>query len=338
MHRREFGLACGALLAGTALRAAPMDDAELARKALRLVSADLDCIDDVAFSPDRAVLALAHGSTDSATVWDTATGKWLATLTGGPFRGAKRVALVDGGRTLVLVAEHSCLAWDVKYGRKRMVFGKNDSGAAAASPDGSHLATVHDGGGCHTLVRVRDLRTTKEVWSFNNAGGMQIVHSLAFSPDSKQLALGTQDGKIKLMDAASGKLLKTLRGESRPVLALDWAADGKRLAATWRDRDRQYHAVVWDVAGAKEVGSALVGPKAADVTLAAGGALLAVDAGESAVALWDAAEGKLKAKVRAMHHRGHAWSPDVKSLLVVREYPRFVHLLTFDTADLLARK
>ena len=57
------------------------------------------------------------------------------------------------------------------------------------------------------------------------------VRSVAFSPDGARIASGDLEGAIKLWDAASGKLLRTLEGHSKEVTSLAFSPDGARIAS-----------------------------------------------------------------------------------------------------------
>ncbi len=54
--------------------------------------------------------------------------------------------------------------------------------------------------------------------------------SVAFSPDARILASGSKDTFLKLWDAKSGQLLKTLTGHTGRVESLAFSPDGKLLA------------------------------------------------------------------------------------------------------------
>jgi WD40 repeat protein len=73
----------------------------------------------------------------------------------------------------------------------------------------------------------------------------QNVISLAFSPDSKQLAVGIGylDGTIRLFDVNSGKSIGELPGHLTGVLGLRFSKDGKRLVSVSGDQSLR----VWDV-------------------------------------------------------------------------------------------
>ncbi|KFX98904.1 hypothetical protein O988_04145, partial [Pseudogymnoascus sp. VKM F-3808] len=56
-----------------------------------------------------------------------------------------------------------------------------------------------------------------------------------FSPDSKQIASGSKDKTIKLWDARTGDLQKTLAGHSGWVLAVAFSPDSKQIASGSED-------------------------------------------------------------------------------------------------------
>ena len=68
------------------------------------------------------------------------------------------------------------------------------------------------------------------------------VVSLAFSPDGKRLATGSEDARITLLDPVSGKMIHSSIGHASDVLALAFSPDGKRLASASHDRTVK----IWD--------------------------------------------------------------------------------------------
>jgi WD40 repeat protein len=133
------------------------------------------------------------------------------------------------------------------------------------------------------------------------------INTLAFSPDGKLLASGSHHQAVKLWDVATGKELRTLRGEDM-VWSVAFSPDGTRLASNDGRTVK-----LWDVASGKEVG-ALRGHKAWVTTVAFSpdGTRLASGGNDRTVRLWDVASGKELRTLRG--HRGEvhrvAFSPD----------------------------
>jgi WD40 repeat protein len=54
---------------------------------------------------------------------------------------------------------------------------------------------------------------------------------VAFSPDGKQVASGSQDQTVRLWDAVTGAALQTLKGHSSFVISVAFSPDGKQVVS-----------------------------------------------------------------------------------------------------------
>lgn len=75
------------------------------------------------------------------------------------------------------------------------------------------------------------------------------ITCLALTADGKTLAVGTEDRKVKVLDAATGKVWSTLEGHTLAVTAVAFAPDGRHVATGSKDDSVR----LWDGATGQEV-------------------------------------------------------------------------------------
>lgn len=203
-----------------------------------------DMIEKIEFSPDGRYLAGAAHS-GSVVLLQTATGDLEKRITDTLDEYVSDLGWSpDGSLLAVGVSNASAVLWDVSAGKIIHTLGGNilhtpnshsEPCYLAWSPDGKRLALGSDRG----MIKVFDPVRNSMLLSFTSGvfpmDSDQIdwtgyLTSLAWSPDGKTLAAGSQS-EIVLWNPHSGAIQKTLRGHPHTVTTVAWSPDGKRLAS-----------------------------------------------------------------------------------------------------------
>ncbi len=263
-------------------------------------------VESVVFSPDGRLIAT--GSEDkSVKLWDAATGRDLRTLSGHG-ESIYHIRFAAGGQALTTISyDQTIRFWDLQTGRTARtatfqarwpLFG------AGLSPDGNILAT----------------RNPDDTITLQTPATGRILQKLTpgpfrpatFSPDSRTLATGHEDG-VTLWEVRSGRKVRTFQSPRQASRALAFSPDGGRLAAGGYDG----HVKIWEVATGREI-LTLGGHSGVvwSVVFSPDSRRLATASRDRTARLWDGATGRslLTLKGHTGELRSVAFSPDGKRL------------------------
>ena len=116
------------------------------------------------------------------------------------------------------------------------------------------------------------------------------VYFVRFSPGGARIASGSDDHKIRLWDAASGRLLRTFEGHSGSVWSVAFSPDGARIASASEDDTIK----LWDAESGRLLRT-FDGHSATvfSVAFSPDGARIVSGSGDKTIKLWDATSGRL---------------------------------------------
>ena len=147
------------------------------------------------------------------------------------------------------------------------------------------------------------------------------MYSIAFSPDGRLLATGSRDTTIRLWDASTGTLLRTLEPHGSWIRSVAFSPDGTRLVsgsgAEQFTPGKTAELILWDVASGREI-RRFAGPhdRIYGVAYRPDGKQIASVNCESSLKLWDPESGALEH--RLVGHTDYidcvAYSPDGRTL------------------------
>jgi WD40 repeat protein/uncharacterized caspase-like protein len=229
----------------------------------------------LAISPNGDRLAaLGHGvkrsskqfeSTKVVHVWDTAT-----------------------GRSVQEMKEPSSQGLGVgAYERTGTAFSADGARVAAQDRDGVTIWSVANG------QKLASFRTEGQVPPTLDPAFTHSFGRVVFNPDGTLLAVPGGDGVLRLVDASSGSIARTLSGHADIVLVTAFGAGGKLVASAGMDGIVK----IWEVASGSEV-RALRGPSmtVSDVAFSPDGRSLVVGS-RDAVSVLDVGSGDLRRAV-----------------------------------------
>jgi WD40 repeat protein/tRNA A-37 threonylcarbamoyl transferase component Bud32 len=284
-------------------------DAAAGREALHPLDAQAGPVSGVAYSPDGVHLASAQLD-GTVRVWKASTGKEVRAWPGHAALVTSVAFGPDGRRLASGSHDQTVKVWDLGSEREAFTL-RGHSGpvySVAWSPGGWRLASA----GADSNVLLWDASREPDPVTLASSTATHFF-AVAFSPDGRRLASASgQDRTVKIWDTTLGLQLFSLRGHTRPVLAVAFSPDGRLLASAGQDRAVK----VWDTATGRELRT-LVGHRAPvlGVAFSRDGRVASASA-DHTVAVWDPATGERLATLEGHNAPayGVAFSPDGRRL------------------------
>ncbi|HEV7892029.1 MAG TPA: PEGA domain-containing protein [Pyrinomonadaceae bacterium] len=203
--------------------------------------------DSIAMSPDGTVVAQASEGDFSIRLWSTNDESTLKRLAGHTDDVSYMVFSPDNKLLATSSDDETVRLWDVETGRVKILNTSTEvlgMGPLAFSPDGKTLVGIADniGDDEDADLKIRFWDATTGELRRTLTPSQSAPDSIAFSPDGRQLAVGTRDKTILLLDAASGQVLGTLRGHKYEVVSMVFL-NGETLQS-WGYNDDEDEAII----------------------------------------------------------------------------------------------
>lgn len=210
----------------------------------------------------------------------------------------------DGKR--VITAEDTCFRiWDAFSGR--LVISIKDALSygtkRAFSPSGNTIVTILENGN----AKIWDVASGKRIDSLNN------ISEVTFSPDGKKIALSNFNA-IKILDAASGKLISNIKSDTSLLSAPAFSPDGKKICVIQIGGNVK----VWDVVSSDPIVKIEAHADfTSKIVFSPDGKKIVINSSIETAKIWDAFSGKLIADL--IGHTGSiygaAFSSDGKQII-----------------------
>ena len=195
----------------------------------------------VAFSSDS--LHLAAAGEDGRVYTYSATGAEPIDVFEGHGQPIGALAFAPDGSMISAANDKRVMRWDPqpRWIFERTIGATDDAkqlvhrvSAVGFSPDGKLLATGSGQPSRSSELKFWNVGDGKLVRAVPDAHS-DTIFGLEFSPDGEHVATSAADRFVKVVEVATGKLVRSFEGHTHHVLDVSWRADGKVLASAGAD-------------------------------------------------------------------------------------------------------
>lgn len=190
-----------------------------------------DWTDEVSFSPDGRLLAVADFNGRKAALWDVASQRQFGNV-GEHTNACRGAKFSPDGKLVATVGDYDDVQiWSISPKKRIWNFpkvGYGFSGSVAFHPSRPLLAVGSDD------LRFWDLQTGTRVNLLATAPTND-VRSVCFSPEGSRLALGMENGEVSIWDFVIGRRLRWFQEHTNQINALCFSHHGTWLASGGKD-------------------------------------------------------------------------------------------------------
>jgi WD40 repeat protein len=270
----------------------------------RAIKQKAPVVNRVDISPDgRYVLS---GGFDAFVMWDILQGKKIQTFSHPKaFVGDTTPVAFSPNDKYFASGGTGAKLWDMATHREKIEFNQDRTFFLSFSPDGKQLLTGGPAAGLLVNkppnMKIFDVATGRQIQNFDLKG--HFVWSGVFYPDARHIVTGGSQGEIRLWDATTGRVVRSVKGSDGlmdprvNVVAL--ASDGDYLVTGGSDNSTR----IWDAktlsplkkfVGHERIGGVMSAAFSPDGRYAVSGG------NEGRVVIWDLAAGT-QWKVLSVH-------------------------------------